>query len=431
MSDLALAAFRADVTPPAGHPLCAGWTAPALAVDDPLSALGIVLLGDGDPVVLCAVDWCEISNGDHDLWRETLAQAAATTPERVAVQCVHQHNAPWPDSTAERLLAARGAPGLVMDAAWCAAALQRVADAVREAVQNQRPLTHLEIGQARVNRVASNRRVMGADGRVKAVRWTSCKDAKTRAAPEGLIDPFLKTISLWNGSRKLAALHFYAVHPCSYYGDGRVTADFVGQARARRQAEDGGALHVYFTGCAGNITPGKYNDGAPENRPVLTERLYQAMLAAERETERRPVRDYEWRVAPICFPPRADMIEADLLAVAADKTESDKERIRAALKVIYLRRQATPIPLTSLRLGEAVRLLDLPGEPFIEYQLLAQQLRPDEFVAVAGYGDCGTGYIPLARSFAEGGYEPVDAFVSPECEALIREAIARLTQPAA
>ena len=55
-------------------------------------------------------------------------------------------------------------------------------------------------------------------------------------------------------------------------------------------------------------------------------------------------------------------------------------------------------------------------------QLLAQELRPEGFVAVAGYGDCGPGYIPLARSYAEGGYEPVDAFVSGECEALMREA---------
>ena len=49
----------------------------------------------------------------------------------------------------------------------------------------------------------------------------------------------------------------------------------------------------------------------------------------------------------------------------------------------------------------------LPGETFIEYQLHAQQARPDAFVAVAGYGDLGTGYITLERSFAEGGYEQV------------------------
>jgi len=32
----------------------------------------------------------------------------------------------------------------------------------------------------------------------------------------------------------------------------------------------------------------------------------------------------------------------------------------------------------------------------------------------------------LARSFAEGGYEPTDAFCSAQCEAPMRTAIARL-----
>src|SRR5436309_10700582 len=39
-SDLHLAPFRFDVTPPMGHSLCGGWIKPAEAVDDPLFALG-------------------------------------------------------------------------------------------------------------------------------------------------------------------------------------------------------------------------------------------------------------------------------------------------------------------------------------------------------------------------------------------------------
>ena len=44
------------------------------------------------------------------------------------------------------------------------------------------------------------------------------------------------------------------------------------------------------------------------------------------------------------------------------------------------------------------------GEPFVEFQLLAQRLAPQAFVAVAGYGNGGTGYICTAKSFAEGGW---------------------------
>src|SRR5262245_4800084 len=55
MPTLHLATFRADVTPPAGHPHCGGWIEPVRGVDDPLEALGVILLGMGRPVILLVV----------------------------------------------------------------------------------------------------------------------------------------------------------------------------------------------------------------------------------------------------------------------------------------------------------------------------------------------------------------------------------------
>src|SRR3954464_6987731 len=89
-SSLRLATFRAEVTPPIGAPLCGGLVKPVIAITDPLLALGVVILGAGKPIVLCAVDWCEIRGADHVRWREKLASAAGTRPERVAVQSLHQ-----------------------------------------------------------------------------------------------------------------------------------------------------------------------------------------------------------------------------------------------------------------------------------------------------------------------------------------------------
>src|SRR5262245_38191174 len=104
MPALHLATFSADVSPPLGHPLCGGWIEPVRAIDDPLRALGIVLLGMGRPIVLCAVDWCGIRNEAHRDWSKVLADAAHTVPSHVALQCVHPHNAPFADVEAERLL---------------------------------------------------------------------------------------------------------------------------------------------------------------------------------------------------------------------------------------------------------------------------------------------------------------------------------------
>src|SRR5580700_10782377 len=109
MATYHLATFAANITPPLGHPLCGGWIEPARVIDDPLRALGVVLLGEGSPVVLCALDWCGLRNGANLAWRTGLARAAQTTPDRVAIQCVHPHDAPFVDLEAQALLEKAGA----------------------------------------------------------------------------------------------------------------------------------------------------------------------------------------------------------------------------------------------------------------------------------------------------------------------------------
>src|SRR5713226_6899335 len=96
-----LAVFSADVTPPLGHALMGGGIAPAKQVDDPLFANGVVLLGAGKPLVLVAVDWCEIRNDAYERWRSVLAAAAGTEPVRVMVTSIHQHDAPIADLEAQ------------------------------------------------------------------------------------------------------------------------------------------------------------------------------------------------------------------------------------------------------------------------------------------------------------------------------------------
>ena len=230
-----LARFRFEVTPPAGHSLCGGWIEPVRGVDDGLEAVGIVLLGAGEPVVICAVDWTGLLNGAHQAWREALAEAAGTAPERVAVHCVHQHNAPLACVETEQMVRDRGDLPSVLDLDFHGRCLERGREAVRGALRRLRPVTHLAHAQARVEQVASNRRVSRDEGgRVEVQRASSCRDPRLRALPEGLVDPWLKTVAFYDGEEKIAACHYYATHPQSYYGDGRVTSDFVGLARKRR-----------------------------------------------------------------------------------------------------------------------------------------------------------------------------------------------------
>src|SRR5439155_5002302 len=99
---LRIASFDVDATPPIGSrmaydPVTNKW-------DLGLRARGVVLLGAGQPVVLCAVDWIGIANEGYDAFRAGLARAAGTIPSRVAVHALHQHDAPDCDFSAERIL---------------------------------------------------------------------------------------------------------------------------------------------------------------------------------------------------------------------------------------------------------------------------------------------------------------------------------------
>ena len=302
---LKLATFTAEVTPPLGHPLMGGGIMPAKRVEDPLCAHGFVLFGAGKPVVLAAVDWCEIRNDAYERWRTELAEAAGTDPVRVLVACLHQHDAPIADLRAERLLVESKAKGSICLLDFHEQTVQRVKRAVRGACQAPVPITHLGTGQAHVDQVASNRRYLGPDDKPQFGRMSATRDAAIRAQPEGTIDPWLKTLSFWDGDQPMAALSCYATHPMSYYGKGGVSADFVGLARKRRQADDPRVFQIYTSGCSGNVTAGKYNDGTPDNRTVLADRIYQGMMAAWKATKRQPLVQVAFRSTALRLEPRA------------------------------------------------------------------------------------------------------------------------------
>jgi hypothetical protein len=428
-SSLKLAYFDVDATPRIGTPLPYSSTE---SIVEPLRCRGVVLLGDGQPMVLCSVDWLGIGNEGHRIFRERLAIAAGTDADRVAVHTIHQHDAPWCDFSADALAREYGASGIIFDSGQAREVLDRAADAIRTALPNARPVTHVGLGQAHVEKVASNRRILGPDGKVKAVRWTATKDPEVRAEPEGVIDPLVRSISFFDGDTRLAVLTYYATHPQSYYGKGDVNPDFPGMARRARE-EATGVPHVHFCGAGGNIGAGKYNDGSPENRPILAQRLERGMQQAFESETLHAVSPEEvgWRTQQVLLPVTRQSQLPDLQQIVEDPSRTTKERIYAATQVIWMRRceAKDPITLQCLQLGPA-RILHLPGELFVEYQLAAAAMRPQSFVAVAAYGDYAPSYIGTAIAYEQGGYETEarSSFVAPEVEGVLIEAIQDLLE---
>lgn len=379
-------------------------------------------------MVFLALDWCEVRNGAYDLLRDRIAKAVGTDAVRVMLCALHQHDAPVMDIEAQQLLEQHKAKGAICDLAFLEKAVSRVADAAKACLKGAKPVTHIGTGEAKVEKVASNRRYLDADGKVHYNRMSATRDPKIRDADEGTIDPLLKTLSFWNGDTALCALSAYATHPMSYYGKGGVTADFVGMARKKRQTETKGVFQMYASGCSGNVTAGKYNDGSPDNRGVLAGRIHAAMSAAWRATKKTAVKDASFKSVPLTLEARSSegFSEAALLKKLKDDPRPFGQCL-AALGLSWKKRcdAGKPIDLPVLDFGGAALAL-LPAESYVEFQLLAQEQRPKDFVLVAGYGECGPGYIPIERAWKENDGNLADwCWVNPGSEKRMREAIGK------
>ncbi|MDA0808283.1 MAG: hypothetical protein O2983_06105 [Planctomycetota bacterium] len=428
-SQLRVSRFSVDVTIPLGHRCMGLLPTKSKEIVDPLQTHGIVLLSDDDPIVIVAVDWCEIRNESYERWREVIAKAVGTEPVRVLLSSLHQHDAPVVDGGAENLLNRAGLTGELFDFAFQEDCVQRVAAAAKESLEDATPVTHLGLGKAKVEKVASNRRVVHPDGRVSFGRGSSSGgNAFMAEAPDGLIDPWLRTISFWNGDKPLVALHSYATHPMSYYGRGGVTYDFVGMARERRRRDDQKVHQIYLSGCSGDVTAGRYNDGSPASRELLAHRIYEGMTAAWDATEKTPISEVRFRSTPLELPFRTEerFTAAYLLNRIEDDSVEIRQRIHAAMTLSSRQRVVSgkPIDLPVVDLGPA-RIVLFPGEAFVGYQLLAQEMKQDVFVQSIGYGECWPGYVPTDSCFDDK-FEDTWLWVGPGCETRIREALAKV-----
>jgi len=425
-----LARFDVDATPPVGSLMAYD---PVKRVEEmSLRFRGIVLLGAGQPIVLGSLDWIGLANEGQDVFRATLAKAAGTTPDRVALHTVHQHDAPGCDFTAEKLIKELGLNDYGrLDGAFHREVLRRAAEALAAALPDAQPVTHYGWGVADVQDVASNRRIKGPDGRVRATRYTATKDPALRAEPVGVIDPQVSVLSFWNDKKPVAVLSYYACHPQSYYRTGIPSPDFPGIARFLRGQSVPDALHIHFNGAGGNLGAGKYNDGTPANRIALAERLAGGMRRAFDSTQKQPLgpADIGWQVVPVALAPGKHLNDAELVAVI--KKEPAKGYISKVDQLAWLRRceAGHKIDIACLRVGTA-RVVHMPGELFVEYQLAAKAMRPDLQVAMAAYGEYGPGYIGTAAAYPEGGYETSDRAtgVGPEAEAVLTGAVRQLLQ---
>ncbi len=149
LTELTVSTFDIDATPPVGSYLA--YDKMENAGELGLRARGLVLLGNGKPIVLCAVDWLGIANEGQDAFKKALAEAAGTDIGRVVLHTLHQHDAPVCDFSAERILKKIKIDTQSFNGDFPRELIKRLQDAVKKSVKMAQPVSHYSVGAAPVN----------------------------------------------------------------------------------------------------------------------------------------------------------------------------------------------------------------------------------------------------------------------------------------
>jgi len=414
---LKIVPFKVDVTPPIGEPLA---YVPNDKVETPIYVSGVILDDGKTRAVWVSCDYIYICGESYDLWVETIARQAATVKENVFLHAVHQHDSirwapeynPKPGED--------GPP--VVTPEYCEKSLKDVTDAIAKAVNGPwQTVGKLLTAETRVGGLASNRRLVDENGKFAHTRYSGKNPPALQAWPVGKIDPILRTVCFENtDGRRVAALHFYATHPMAAYRRNMVGSDVPGRAlRHVAENDDSVALNVYFTGCGGDITFGKYNlTGDIHAIDSLGKRLGEGMLQNLRRLEEQPIGSVEVKRVAVEVP-----FNPSLEPASAYSGEHALER-RYLLETLDRWRQSS---VARMSLGPRVHFLSFAlGEVFVDYQLFAQSLIPEHFLATAAYGNGVYWYIPTRAAFEEnGGYETSElaCVVTAEIDETLREAL--------
>lgn len=425
--------FKVDVTPPVGDYLCGGLhSKPAIGVESPLSLRGIILEQDAHRCVMASVEYCYLCGRSHNRMIEALSSAAQTTPHRVTIHSVHTHDAPLINEEAHGLIA-KVIPG-IHNERYFSGVIEDTQHAITSSLSGKGTVAGaISFRSAAVHKFASTRRVLDDTTNQCRIRWSVCgqdpESLALRAAPEGKIDPMLDQITFHDQSgAAIVCLNFYACHPQVSDGRRLWSGDTVGIALDLFEQNHPGVFPIYFDGCGGDVTAGKYTTtDRPRNRLVFGVRLYDAMQKAFTNAKPRPLGRVDWVNATFDMPLRQEEEgESHYAAILADPSAESGAKYLAALKFHKLRNQMQHYPFRTCRLMlDDLDVLFMPAELCVEYQLYAKQQRPASKLAAAAYGDSFLNYVATDEAFDQGGYEVEPAWteVTQGCEGLIKRAI--------
>jgi len=371
---LRVGAARIDITP--DKPLCLeGYLEPgtrvSTGVHDRLYARAFAFADDRTRFVLVSCDLGSLALGDFA--RRQMCDALGLRSEELLLCATHTHSGP--------LLTLH--PSYPDNADYTRRLARPLTDVVDRALRAQRP-ARLAVGRGRSSVGVSRRKVLG-DGRVEMA-----------PNPDGAADPEVLVLrATGRDGKPIGALFDYACHSRSLRAPNRlVSGDVLGIAEQEAEEALGGLIVGAFAGASGDVDPASVLDGfdsigsAPPETVRLGRQLGQEVVAAVKRAESgASTAGVRSSITRVPLPPKSP---------GATKS----------------------IDVAACAVGDAA-IVGLDCEASVEIGLAIKSASPFPATLVVTHCNGWAGYLPVARQYAEGGYEVEHTGFGPEAAATL------------
>jgi hypothetical protein len=381
---------KVDITPQDPQWLSGYQERKSDGVLDPIFHRVVALDAGGTALYLIASDLCLFSPSHYDSVMADLRKETGIDPKQVLWSVTHTHASPeiGPPDMYKALL---GRSDHDWDREYTARVTRALIAAVRSARDALEP-ARIAFGNG-VSFANINRRATDVDGRVSL-----------GLNPEGPVDRQVNVIRLDRpDGRPIAVIVNYAMHGTVMSGQNlKISGDGPGTVTAYLE-EKLGTTVLFTNAAAGNIAPiysvypNPQSGHLTQFRVLLGDRVLTTLGALAGGTGDVVIRHAE----QIVETPRRDGLDWPP-ELAAYSTPGERPLVR--------------LPIRFVRINDAV-IWAAPVELFCEIAMDIRQRSPFAHTYYFGYTNGWFGYLPTAKAFAEGGYEPRTSPFSPQAEA--------------
>jgi len=409
---LRVGAAKVNITPPVGVPQ-AGYssrTEVSKGIHDELHAKAVVFEANGSEVVLVTTDLIGLRWKDTKWIRRKIEETTGVPGDNVLINSSHTHSGPTVGLT-PYLKPELQNP----DEAYLEVLKKKIVGLVKMA-HDRMVESNLLFGVGSIPEgIGSNRRVR-IRGRV-VIRPIGNQDE-----PLGPMDPSVNVISANVKERIHAVIFNYTCHATAAGAPLEISADYPGYAQ-RIIEKTMGCTALFAQGCCGNVNPNQYRLYPPPSwkDPV---RMGFILAAEVMKVSRlsRPVKGepIKSRRVEISLPVRKESLPKEE-ECSRNLTIDERDVKGGTVKT----------EIQAFKVGE-LYIIGLPGEPFVEIGLeikrRMREITPEaKGVITLGYcNDINIGYVPVARAYDEGGYEPSATNLAKGCAEILTEEALKL-----